>query len=216
MKKISYLLMAFVFAASACFTACEKDETENENATLDDFVGTYDVSIKTISSISEVIMGGETYNDVTMTLNAISAATIEQQVRTSSELLDVAAKSYLDSIDWNSERLAQFSFKSANDSIGQNGWYSMLNSTYGYVKGGYIYMASSDINGEYVLIFTQGMPWKESGTATWKAYYLEQAFVKNLIEENVDEGFDYTKFDWASVLTGDVNYTELTFTATRK
>lgn len=217
MKRISYFLMAFVFAASACFTACQKDETENENATLDDFTGTYDVTITSISNIAEVLTGGATYENITMKVESVSASTLEQKIKTSSELLDVAAKSYLDSINWKSETLAKFTFTSANNGIDSNSWYPMLNDVYGYAKGGYVFMASPDIDGEHVLIFTAGMAYHDTKAATWTGYYLEKSFVLGLINEHAgDKNFDYTKFDWSSILTGDVNYTQLSFSATRK
>lgn len=219
MKRISYFLMAFVFAASACFTACQKDETENKEATLDDFTGTYDVTIKVQNGMNGLLFGGETYSNISMRINAVSAATLERNIKTSYELLDAAAKSYLDtsSFDWRSEKLAEFSFStSSNNGVDSLSWWPILTQVYGYVKDGYLYMASPDISGEKVLIFASRLGWHETGkSGNWTGYYLEKNYLMGLIEENANESFDYTKFNWSSVLTGE-DYSILTFTATRK
>ncbi|MBQ4376182.1 MAG: hypothetical protein II793_00630 [Bacteroidales bacterium] len=150
MKKISLFLVAFAALATVCFTSCTKDETEQTDngtvAVLNDFVGTYNVTITAGNLLGSV--------DYHATLD-ISAA--------EAELLGVTL--------FESSHIAQFHFTTEDNDLRAQDWYPMLNQTYGYVKDGYMIMACNDTVSGKTIIYGEKMPYKRVEPINWRAYY---------------------------------------------
>ena len=171
MKRISFLLMTFAAVAMG-FASCQKDETANADATLDDFAGTYDVAIA-----EKALTGSESYN-ATLTISAASADMVNA-VREAALLLnqdsssanaDAVIASLLGVGEYQSNKIVKFEFTTTDETLSSKEFFPLLssNNTFGYIKDGYIIVVSLSKS----LVYINKIAYQETGsTATYNAQY---------------------------------------------
>ena len=144
MKRTSLLIMSFVMCVALCLTGCKKEESDTtdngEKATLNDFVGTYDVVIT-----EKPLIGENTSYNATLTIEKASA-----------ELLGIPV--------YESNSIAKFTYTSTNEELTQKDYFTALssNNTYGYVKDGSMIVVSQTAT---TLEYTTQLAYKKTGSA---------------------------------------------------
>lgn len=163
MKKISMLLMAIAMTAACCFTSCAKEESETtesgEKATLNDFVGTYDVTIAESNLALGSLIGSTAEYTATLTIEAAEA-----------EAMGISF--------YEAKTIANYQFTTNDEELNEKAWFQKMKSTWGYVKDEHMIMAAVDtITGTF--IYRDQMAYKQAGNpASFTAYYGETKGMK--------------------------------------
>ena len=156
MKKVFLFLMAFAMTAACCLTSCSKEESDKTesgaSATLNDFIGTYDVTITENNIALGTLVGGGTNYNATLTVTAAEA-----------EAMGVSF--------YTSGAIANFQFTTADANLAATAWFNKMKSTWGYVKDEHMILATVDTT-TGTFIYQDQMAYKKAGTpASITAYY---------------------------------------------
>ena len=145
MKRTALLIMSFVMCAALCLTGCKKEDpelTESGNeATLDDFVGTYDVVITE---------AGTDYN-ATMVIEKVSASVFDFTIA-------------------ESDYVARITYTTTDANLQNKEWFPQLSSPncYAYAKGGYLTFIDKEAN--FIFAYAMAYQQKGK-TASFDAQY---------------------------------------------